>query len=100
MSYIWCDQPSSRSYPGDSLSAASSLKHAANMQKTYTNRQQAQERASQLLREGYSVEECVRGTPSGRFTLCVNGRLIKPSDFSQVQNHLCKLSRPNMGTLR
>ena len=54
------------------LSAASSLKHAASMRKTYTTRQQAQERTSQLLPKGSSVEECVRETPGGRFTLCVN----------------------------
>ena len=55
------------------FSATFSWKHAANMQKTSTSRQQAQERASQLLPKGPSVDERVRETPSGRFSLRVNG---------------------------
>ena len=43
------------------------------------NMHTALERASQILPKGSSVEECVKETPSRRFTLCVNGK----SDFKQ-----------------
>ena len=62
------------------LSAAFSLKHATNARKTFANQQEAQECASQLLPK---KELLRRITPSGRFTIHIGGKLIKPSDFKQ-----------------
>ena len=64
------------------LSAAFSLKRAANMRKTPASKQAAQHRASQLLPKEASPE-CVRDISSGRFTVHINRKLIKPFDFRQ-----------------
>ena len=53
------------------------------MKKNYSSRKEALDRAYQLAPTGTPAARCVRETSSGKFTLCVNGKIIKPPDFKQ-----------------
>ena len=63
------------------LSAAFSLKHVADMKKSYSSRKDDLERASKLVPQGLSAAGCVQEAHSGRLTLCVNGKIVRPPDI-------------------
>ena len=65
------------------LSAAFFLKHAAILRKSFSTQKEALDKAHELAPGPVAAMKCVRNTPSGRFTLCVKGKLIKPPDFKQ-----------------
>ena len=57
-------------------SAAFSLKHAANMKKSFSTKKEALDKANELVPGPAAAMKCVKNTPSGRLTLCVKGKLI------------------------
>ena len=65
------------------LSAAFSLKHAANVKKSFPIQEEVLDKAKELALSPEAAKKYVQITSSGRFTLCVKGKLIKPSDFKQ-----------------
>ena len=80
------------------LSAAFSLKHAANMKKSYSREKEAVERAVQLVPKGVSPVRCVRETSGGKYTLCINDKIIKPPDFKQpIADFLVQVAQTEQG---
>ena len=49
----------------------------------FPTKRETLEKANELVPGPAAAMKCVRNTPSGRFTLCVKGKLIKPPDFKQ-----------------
>ena len=76
-------QLDSRGRSRDGPVPAFSLKHAANMKKSYSSQKEAVERAIPLVPKGVSPVTCVRETTAWKFTQCINGKVIKPSDSKQ-----------------
>ena len=50
------------------LAAAFSLKHAANMKKSFSTKREALNKANELVAGPAAAMECERNAPSGRFT--------------------------------
>ena len=51
------------------------------MKRNYSTRKEALDKAHKLVPGLVAAINCMKETPSGRFNLCVNGKIIKPPDF-------------------
>ena len=53
------------------------------MKKSLSTQKEALDKANELVPVPAAAMKCVRNTPTGRFTLCVQGKLTKPPDYKQ-----------------
>ena len=73
------------------LSAAFSLKHAANMNQTFSTKDEAMDRAKWMELSPEAAQNCGKATPSGRLTLCFQDGLILPSEYKPPKESLVQL---------
>ena len=80
------------------LSAAFSLKHAANMKKGFSSHEEAMQQAKELVTDTDIAKSCIKKTMNGRYTLTVKGKLIKPHSFVQPNaDSLIKIAQTEQG---
>ena len=63
------------------LFATLSLKHVTDMKKSFVTEDEAMDKAKELGLTPEAAQKCIHQTPSGRSTLYVKGKLVKPPDF-------------------
>ena len=63
------------------LSAAFSLKHVTDVKKGFIAQEEAMDKAKELGLSPETAKKCIQQTLSGRFTLYVKGKFVKPPEL-------------------